>query len=84
MTLFNSIEPERWYSVYETHRITGWSEDAIYDWINVGLLEAFEKPTKARKGVRAWIGRKIQGCEIIRFIKAHLSTNRLRIRRPKH
>jgi hypothetical protein len=84
MLLLNSIEPERWYTVREVARILGWSEDAVYDWVHAGLLEAFIKPITSPRRPRIWMGQRIQGCEIIRFVKANLSTLSTKIRHQRH
>jgi hypothetical protein len=79
--LLNNIEPQKWYKVRDVAKIIGWGEDAAYDWVHGGLLEAFLKPITSSRRKRTWTGMTIQGCEIIRFVKAHLSTNRQRVRR---
>ena len=73
MLLLNSVEPEKWYKVSQVAKIIGWGEDAIYDWVHAGLLQAFLKPITSPRRRRTWTGMTIQGCEIIRFVKAHLS-----------
>jgi hypothetical protein len=78
MLLLDSVEPEKWYKVagsdsMTVSKILGWSPDTIRRWIRDGLLQAFIKPTRGKRGKRAWLGVRVQGCEIIRFAKANLS-----------
>ena len=70
---FRKIDPDKWYRVSEVSKLTFWSEDAVYDWIKKGLLVAFLKPTVKVRGKRTWIGVKILGSELIRFIRDNLS-----------
>ncbi len=73
MFLFDSIEQERWYSVMEVAQIVGWSEDVVRRWIQRGLIEAFVQPETGNRRKRVYRSVRIQGCEIVRFMKAHLS-----------
>jgi hypothetical protein len=73
MVLLNSVEPETWYTVLQTSKILGWGVDAIRRWIYEGHLQAFIKPGRSGRRPRIYRGARIQGCEIIRFAKAHLT-----------
>jgi hypothetical protein len=73
MLLLDSIEKEKWYKVREVAKIVGWSHDRIEDWIDEGALQAFVKDLRSEKRNRIYRGKRVQGCEIIRFIKAHLT-----------
>jgi hypothetical protein len=83
--LLNSVDPEKWYSVKESVRFFGWGVDTIRDWIYEGLLQAFIKPGCSGRRIRIYRGARIQGCEIIRFVKEHLTelnpNKKLRFRR---
>jgi len=73
MLLLDSIEQERWYSVVEVAQIVGWSEDVVRRWIQRGLIEAFVQPGTRNRRKRTYRSVRIQGCEIARFMRAHLS-----------
>jgi hypothetical protein len=73
MLLLDSIEQERWYSVIEVAQIGGWSEDVVRRWIRRGLIEAFIQPGTRKRRRRVYCSVRIQGCEIARFMKMHLS-----------
>jgi DNA-binding transcriptional MerR regulator len=83
MLILDSIEPEKWYKVREVSRILGWSEDVVRRWINRGLIQAFILPQRSSRP-RVFRAVRIQGCEIIRFAKEHLTglknLNRVRFR----
>lgn len=73
MLLLNSVEQEKWYSVVEVSRIVGWSEDVVRRWIQRGLMQVFIQPGTSNRRKRVYRSVRVQGCEIIRFVKAHLS-----------
>ena len=73
MLLLDSVEPEKWYKVSEVAEILGWSHDMIEDWINDELLQAFVIDHRSDKRKRIYRGKRVQGCEIRRFVQAHLS-----------
>jgi DNA-binding transcriptional MerR regulator len=72
MLLFDSIDPERWYKVSEAADILGWSHDMVERWIAQGLLQAFVIACRGNRK-RLYRGKRVQGCEIIRFVKTHLT-----------
>jgi excisionase family DNA binding protein len=74
MLLLNSVEPEKWYTVSETARILGWSEDTIYRRIEDGVLQAQVKEGDSRRRKRKYVSVRVQGCEIIRYAKEHMTT----------
>lgn len=74
MLLVDSIEPEKWYSVRDTARVLGWSYDVVGDWIERGHLQAFVMSWQGDRRKRKYRGKRVQGCEIIRFIRAHLTS----------
>jgi hypothetical protein len=83
MLLLNSVEPERWYKVSETAKILGWSEDTIYRKIDDGLIQAQISESGSGRRKRKYTCFKVQGCEIIRYAKQHMTTmkaERLRYR----
>ena len=73
MLLLNSVEPEKWYSVAETAKILGWSEDFIYDRIYDGSLQAQVKPGTSGRRKREYNSFRVQGCEIIRYAKENMT-----------
>lgn len=73
MLVLDSIEQEKWYSVVEVSQIVGWSEDVVRRWIERGFIEAFVQPGTGTRRKRVYRSVRIQGCGIVRFMKAHLS-----------
>ena len=71
--ILDLIEREKWYRVSETADILGWSHDMVEDWIDDGLMQAFVIDLRSDKRDRIYRGKRVQGCEIIRFVKAHLT-----------
>jgi hypothetical protein len=71
MLLLDSVVPEEWYSVKQVSGILGGGVDAVWDWIYDGHLQAFINPGSKRR--RIYRGVRVQGCEIVRFVKAHLT-----------
>jgi hypothetical protein len=72
--LLSNVEPETWYRVNDVAKILGWSEDVVRRWVDKGLMQAFVKPVTSTKRKRVWMGLRIQGAEIIRFVEANLTT----------
>jgi len=75
MLVLDSVQPEKWYSVKEAADILGFSEDTVIRQVNRGFLGAFVLPHERRRGRRLHVSRRIQGCELIRYIKNFLSRN---------
>ena len=73
MLVLDSIEREKWYSVVEVAQIVGWSEDVVRRWIQRGLIEAFIQSGTGNRRKRVYRSVRVQGCEIARFMKTHLS-----------
>lgn len=73
MLRLDSVIPEKWYRVSETADILGWSHDMIERWIEKGLLQAFVIDCRSDRRPRIYRGKRIQGCEIIRFVREHLT-----------
>jgi AraC-like DNA-binding protein len=73
--VLDSIQPEKWYSVKEVAAVLGFSEDTVARQINRGFLKAFVLPGKSDKRRRVYRCRRIQGAEIIRYIKTFLNRN---------
>jgi hypothetical protein len=76
MLLLVSVEPERWYTVKEVEAILGWDVDTIRRWIHRKLMAAFVLPSLENRRKRKYQCLRIQGCEIIRFVKAHLTSSK--------
>jgi hypothetical protein len=74
MLLLNSVEPEKWYSVRDTAKILGWSEDTIYRRIEKGLIQAQIGESDSSRRRRKNTSFRVQGCEIIRYAKEHMTT----------
>ena len=73
MLILDSIDPEKWYKVREAAEILGWEHDTIDRWIEQRLLQAFVISARSDKRKRIYRGKRIQGCEIIRFVREHLT-----------
>ena len=76
MLVLDSIILEKWYTVQQTSDILGWSHDMVDRWIERGLLQAFVIESRSDKRPRIYRGKRIQGAEIIRFVKEHLTVLR--------
>jgi Helix-turn-helix domain len=75
MLVLDSIVPDKWYSVKEAGAILEFSDDTVIRRIKWGLLKAFVLPGKSNKRRRVYESRRIQGAELIRFIKTYLNPN---------
>jgi DNA-binding transcriptional MerR regulator len=75
MLILNSVQPEKWYSVNEVSDILGWSVDVVRRWIIRGLLKAFIQPAIGNRRKRVYRSARVQGAEIIRFVKTHMNQN---------
>lgn len=75
MLVLDSIQPEKWYSVKEVAAILSVSEDAVIRQVNRGFLKAFVLPGRSDKRHRIYRTRRIQGAEIIRYIKTFMNRN---------
>jgi len=69
------VNPEKWYTITEAEPIIGYGYDAILDRIKAGLIQAQFLPgiggkQKRKREYKAW---RIQGCEIIRYVKVHMT-----------
>ena len=75
MLVLDSIQPEKWYSVKEVAAVLGFSEDTVIRQVNRRLLKAFVLPGRSDKRVRTYQCRRVQGSEIIRYLKSYMSRN---------
>lgn len=75
MLILDSVKAEKWYSVKEVSAILGFSEDTVIRQINRGLLKAFVLPGNSSKRRRVYQSRRVQGAELIRYIKTFLNRN---------
>jgi Helix-turn-helix domain len=75
MLVLDSIQPEKWYSVKEVAGILGFSEDTVIRRTNRGFLKALVLPGQSSVRRRIYQSRRIQGAEIIRFIKTYMNPN---------
>ncbi len=73
MLLLDSVQPEKWYKVREVAEILGWAHDTIEKWIDDEVLQAFVIDLRSSRRPRIYRGKRVQGCEIIRFAKEHLT-----------
>ena len=69
--LVDFVVPERWYAVDETAKVLGFSRDTVIRLIKSGELEAMTLPTKPGRRKRVYSSRRVQGAEIIRFVKKY-------------
>ena len=65
----DTIRPERWYAVDEVAAFIGYERDTVIRRIKDGFLKAFVLPVKQRSRRRVYSSRRVQGSEIIRFLK---------------
>jgi excisionase family DNA binding protein len=71
--LIENVEPQKWYSVCEVSGILGWSVDTVRRWIYEGHLQAFIRPGRTGRRKRVFRSARIQGNELIRFVREHLT-----------
>jgi excisionase family DNA binding protein len=69
--LVDFVEPGKWYSVDEVAEVLGFSRDTIIRLTKKGLLEALTLPAAARSRRRVYSSRRVQGAEIVRFVKTY-------------
>jgi Helix-turn-helix domain len=75
MLVLDSIDPEKWYSVKEAAAILGFADDTISRQVARGLLKAFVLPKEHTRNGRGHTFVRIQGYELIRYIKNHMNRN---------
>jgi hypothetical protein len=68
-----SVEAERWYSVKEVSEFLGWSADTVVRQIRRGFLKAFILPGKSSMRRRVYQCRRVQGSEIMRYVREHVA-----------
>jgi len=69
--LVDFVVPERWYTVDETGEVIGFKRDTIIRWVKRGELESMVPPAVPGRRRRTYSCRRIQGAEIIRFVKKY-------------
>ena len=67
-----SVDPEQWYSVKEVGGLLGFSRDTVIRQIKAGFLKAFVLPGKSAKRKRVFMSRRIQGSEVLRYVREHV------------
>ncbi len=72
MPTLDSFSPETWYSVKEVAGMLGFSRDTVIRQIRTGLLKAFVLPGKSSVRRRVYESRRIQGSEILRYVREHM------------
>jgi Helix-turn-helix domain len=75
MLILDSVQPEKWYSVKEAAAILGFSDDTISRQVTRGLLKAFILPNDHGRNRRAHKYVRIQGCELVRYVRNHMNRN---------
>jgi hypothetical protein len=68
----DSVSPDQWYSVKEVGGFLGFSRDTVIRQIRAGFLKAFVLPGKSAKRRRVYESRRIQGSEILRYVRDHV------------
>ena len=69
--LVDFVDPLKWYTVDETAKVLGFGRDKIIRLIQDGELEAMTLPSKPGRRKRVYSSRRVQGAEIIRFVKKY-------------
>ena len=69
--LLDSVLPEKWYSVSEVSEVLGFQRDTVIRQIKAGFLKAFILPRKPTRK-RVFCSYRIQGAEIIRYVREHV------------
>ncbi len=72
--LLDHVVPEHWYTVRDAVTLIGWEVDSIRRFIKEGHLQAQVRPERiGRRRKRDYKALRIQGCEIIRFVRENLT-----------
>jgi excisionase family DNA binding protein len=71
----DSVQPEKWYSVKEVGAVLNFSEDTVIRQIHRGFLKAFMLPGRSDKRRRIYESRRVQGAEIIRYVRTYMNRN---------
>jgi len=64
---------EKFYSVKEVSEFLGLSRDTVVRQIRNGHLKAFVLPSKSSRRKRVFETRRVQGAEIDRYVREHMS-----------
>lgn len=72
MPLLGSVSPEKWYSIKEVAEFLGFSRDTVIRQVRRGSLKAFVLPGKSSVRQREYASRRIQGSEILRYVRDHM------------
>lgn len=67
----DSVSPDQWYSVKEVGGLLGFSRDTVIRQIKRGLIRAFILPGRSAKRSRVYESRRIQGSEVLRYVREH-------------
>ncbi len=67
-----SVSPEKWYCVKEVSELLGFSRDTVVRQVRKGFLKAFVLPGKSSVRRRVYESRRIQGSEILRYVREHI------------
>jgi hypothetical protein len=82
--LLDHVVPEQWYTVRDAVKLIGWEVDSIRRFISEGHLQAQLRPGRIGRRKRDYKALRIQGCEIIRFVRENMTVlkpdKRLRLR----
>lgn len=68
----DSVVPGQWYSVKEVAGLLGFSRDTVIRQVRSGFLKAFSLPGKSAKRKRVYVSRRIQGSEVLRYVREHV------------
>jgi len=68
----DSVDPVKWYSVKEVAGLLEFSRDTVIRQVKRGFLKAFVLPGKSAKRNRVYESRRIQGSEILRYVREHV------------
>jgi len=69
--LVDFVVPEKWYTVDEVGEVIGFKRDTIIRLVKRGELEVMVPPSVPGRRIRTYSCRRIQGAEIIRFVKKY-------------
>ena len=68
----DSVNPEQWYSIKEVAGLLGVSRDTVIRQVRQGFLTAFVLPGNSAVRRRAYATRRIQGAELLRYVREHM------------
>lgn len=71
--VIDTIRVGKWYSVKEVSEFLGFSTDTVIRQVRAGYIKAFTLPCKSSVRRRVYRCYRVQGAEIVRYVREHMS-----------